>query len=160
MFWGCEQQRPKLPFKTTATGLIFTPHSEQSNSALQRQGLQWNAWWLHYSWRDYNHTGYFLFVVSERNDCGLHRLSRFVHWLRCFLQSNLIQFTPSIQMETVFVGLFDTISGVSLCGINIPVIGIRQLTTINWAVIQKELLSLSYNFQSNIFIIKQGGLTM
>lgn len=157
MFWGCEQQRPKPPFKTTATGLIFTLHSEQSNSALQRQGLQWNAWWLHYSWRDYNHTGYFPFVVSERGDCGLHRLSRFLHWLRCFFQS--IQFTPSIPMETVFVGLFDTSTDISLCGINIPVIGIRQLTTNQCSSHLEWSCCLSEKFQLNIFIIKEWGLT-
>lgn len=140
MFWGCEQQRPKLPFKTTATGLIFMLHSEQSNSALHRQGLQWNAWWLHYSSRDYNHTGYFLFVVSERGDFGLHRLSHFIHWLRCILQSILIHFMPSVRMENVFVKLFDTSTGVSLCSRNIPVIGIMQLN--EWSSHLNGLLSL------------------
>lgn len=34
-------------------------------------------------------------------------------------------------METVFVRLFDTSNGVSLCSINIPVIGIMQLNEWN-----------------------------
>lgn len=94
-------------------------------------GLQWNAWWLHYSWRDYNHIGYFRFVVSERARCGLHGLPHFVHWLE-MLSSNYSISIYSVQMETIFVAVFDTSTAIPLHGIDMPVIDIRQFTTNQW----------------------------
>lgn len=65
-----------------------------------------------------------------------------IHWLKCYLQSFLIQFTPSIQMETVFVRSLDTTTVISLCGINISWLALGSLPQINRAFIQMELLSL------------------